>query len=63
MGVLDFIFGIFIAVMVFLTIVSIFYMKYDRNNLEIENTKLQKDLRDLRAKNRNKKVKGDNNNE
>lgn len=63
MGVLDFIFGIFIAVMVFLTIVSIFYMKYDRNNLEIENTKLQKDLRDLRARNRNKKVKGDNNNE
>jgi len=36
--------------MVFLTVLSIFYMKYDRSQLELENTKLQKDLQDARNK-------------
>jgi len=50
MNVLELILGIFITVMVFLTVLSIFYMKYDRSQLELENTKLQKDLQDARNK-------------
>lgn len=53
MGVLELILGIFITVVVCLTVVSIFYIKYDTSKLEIENTKLQKDLRDARNKLRN----------
>lgn len=63
MGVLDFIFGIFVAVIVFLTIITIFYMKYDNSKLEIENQKLQKDIKDVRNKLRNRKNKEDKPNE
>ena len=55
MNVLGLILGIFITVMLFLTILSIFYMKYDRSQLELENTKLQKDLQDARNKLRNRR--------
>ena len=50
MGVLELILGIFICIMVFLTIITIFYMKYDNSKLELENAKLQKDLQDARHK-------------
>ena len=50
MNILEFIFGIIVVIAVVFTIVGAVAIKYDTRKLEIENSKLQLDLRKARER-------------
>ena len=50
MGILDVIFWSFVSILVFITIVGISSMRYDKKNLEKEKIKLRKDIEKIKKK-------------
>lgn len=61
MGVLDFIFGILVLVVIFIIAICIVYMHYDTKKLEEENEKLKNDLKKLRERKAKREYKNASN--